>query len=247
MVDLLQAASQGSAFVAPTELTRAADQCLQKMIDAGWSDHLTKKFHWLLHFGDELRRHGKLVGCFAMERKHKAIRTFATAIQDTRDYELKVYREVLGQELYNLSHCESSQLGMGLQQPGKPTRRVHPLLKQVFQLGDRDMEHCLVSSVVRLGSGGSCSKGDVVLVKPAASGRPWDAGQVWLHVEVHGVCWTLVSMWQFLSLDPGTDSACWVEQEQPLFVQTNDILSAVMYTRARDGIRTLIPYPQRQK
>ena len=247
MVDLLQAASQGSAFVAPTELTRAADQCLQKMIDAGWSDHLTKKIHWLLHFGDELRRHGKLVGCFAMERKHKAIRTFATAIQDTRDYELKVYREVLGQELYNLSHCESSQLGMGLQQPGKPTRRVHPLLKQVFQLGDRDMEHCLVSSFVRLGSGGSCSKGDVVLVKPAASGRPWDAGQVWLHVEVHGVCWTLVSMWQFLSLDPGTDSACWVEQEQPLFVQTNDILSAVMYTRARDGIRTLIPYPQRQK
>ncbi|OLP78562.1 hypothetical protein AK812_SmicGene41256, partial [Symbiodinium microadriaticum] len=83
---------------------------------------------------------------------------------------------------------------------------------EVFQLGDRDMEHCLVSSVVRLGSGGSCSKGDVVLVKPAASGRPWDAGQVWLHVEVHGVCWTLVSMWQFLSLDPGTDSACWVEQ-----------------------------------
>ena len=79
---------------------------------------------------------------------------------------------------------------MGLQQPGKPTRRVHPLLKQVFQLGDRDMEHCLVSSFVRLGSGGSCSKGDVVLVKPAASGRPWDAGQVWLHVEVHGVCWT---------------------------------------------------------
>ena len=188
----------------------------------------------------------KLVGCFAVERKHKFIRTLASAVQDTRSYEEKIYREVLGQELFNLSQSDSLRLGLCLQHPGRPTRKMLPILKKIFQLDDGDIDHCVVASTARLASGGSCSKGDIVLVKPAASGRPWDAGQVWFHVQISGVFWTVASMWHLLSLDPATHSACWVEHEQPMLLHTDDILSAVIYSRARNGIRTLIPRPFRQ-
>ena len=245
MVDLLQAASQGH-HVQPDHLTEAANACLQKMLEAKWGSYMIKKFHWLLHFGDRLKHHKKLIGCFCVERKHKQIRRFATAISNSRSFETSVYREVLNQELRNFKQEENFQLGVGLVSPSKAPKKMKVILKKLLQVADEDLE-CWTANTARLLSGGSCSRGDVCLVKPAQSSQPWDACQIWHHIRIHGEHWTLGAMWQLQSVDKSSNSALWVEQDVPMFLHTADIFTAVLYSRAHDGVRTLIPYPWRQK
>ena len=246
MVDLLQAATQGHAVDAEM-LTAAADDALKKMLAANWGNAMIKKFHWLLHFGDQYKHHKKLIACFTMERKHKVVRQFANAIHNSRSFEASIYREVLGQELHNLSQQDNLQLGLGLVNPSKASRQLKSMLKTVFEISDADLDACLAARTVRLPSAGFCSKGDLCLVKSASSAQPWDAFQICCSFEIQACHWTLGSMWPLQSVDMGTHSALWKEEDKPILVRTADILATVLYCRTKLGVRTLIPYCLRPK
>ena len=57
------------------------------------------------------------------------VRQFANAIHNSRSFEASIYREVLGQELHNLSQQDNLQLGLGLVNPSKASRQLKSMLK----------------------------------------------------------------------------------------------------------------------
>ena len=65
-------------------------------------ENLTPKCHWLLHYIGELARHGILYSCFVHERKHKTIRRYATAVENTRTFEHTTLTDTTCHHMYSL-------------------------------------------------------------------------------------------------------------------------------------------------
>ena len=242
MVDLLQSASQGHAGVSPAQLREAADQCISSMFAAGWEKHITRKMHWLLHFGDHYEKHKKLPGTFCMERKHKAISRYATSIMNVRSYERSLYEEVVAHELFLLQEVQHFDMGMSLLNPRPASRKLLNVVKEALQLPGLDAGACLSAASMKLQNGGMASKGDVCFLVPTNPQLAWGCGEIWAHLSVQGKLWSVVSEWSLLQYNPESHSALWQEQEQPIFVEASDIIAAVVYSKARHGVRTLVPY-----
>lgn len=81
---------------------------------------------------------------------------------------------------------------------------------------------------------GLCSKNDVVLLH----GEDLQACQVYLHVEVNEICWSLLGCWKFLEKD---SSGCHL-----MFLQTSAIACTVPYMHFRGDIyKVIVPIDRR--
>ncbi|CAE6944933.1 unnamed protein product [Symbiodinium sp. CCMP2592] len=78
---------------------------------------------------------------------------------------------------------------------------------------------------------------------PADKGRdpPWDCAEVFCHVPVQGTLWSVVSLWSLQEYNKDKHCAVWTEMEQPVIIESKDILTAVVYLRDTNCVRTLIP------
>ena len=84
-------------------LDTAAENVLASFKLAKWGNFCIKKFHWMLHYGDELEAHEMLLPCWTMERKHKDITLLATRVQNLKNFEEGLLVEVLSQQLHHIS------------------------------------------------------------------------------------------------------------------------------------------------
>ena len=85
----------------------------------------------------------------------------------------------------------------------------------------------------------ACNARDVVLVK---QGETFQAGEVWLHADVHGEVFSIVSLWNCKHIDRDTQSADWWVRDNPTMIDTSDILTATINRRPQNGVvRTLLP------
>jgi hypothetical protein len=74
----------------------------------------------------------------------------------------------------------------------------------------------------------------------------WDIGEVWLHLEVKGVVYTLISICHLLSHDKELHVVYAQCQNSPALVLTSNILRCLTYSKQPDDkIRALIPLPYR--
>lgn len=242
MVELLQAACHGFSCVTPSMLRQAADECMASWFATGWGEHVTRKMHWLLHMGDHFEKHKRLPATFGMERKHKTITRYAGPIQNTRAFERSLYEEVIAHELWHFENLPEFPLGLALVNPKKKTpAKLRDLVLQSFPGVPK--EDLSVATNLRLPGGGVASKGDVCLLKSDnARAAPWDCAEVWCHVSVLGKLWSVVSLWTLQEYQKHTHSALWTEVEQPVIIDSNDILTAVYYLKDTNGVRTLIPF-----
>ncbi|CAE7031077.1 unnamed protein product [Symbiodinium sp. CCMP2592] len=241
MVELLQAACHGHGCVLPSMLREAADKCMSSWFETGWGEHVTRKMHWLLHMGDHYEKHKRLPATFSMERKHRTITRYAASIQNTSTFERSLYEEVLAHELWHLEKLPEFPVALALENPRqKPPTKLRDLVLQSFpQVSKDDLK---IATILRLPGGGLASKADVCLLQ-ADKGRdpPWDCAEVFCHVSVQGTLWSVVSLWSLQEYNKDKHCAVWTEMEQPVIIESKDILTPVVYLRDTNCVRTLIP------
>ena len=245
LMDLLCAIPLG--IIQPGMLRSAVDALLQACKDAGWTDRLIKKFHWILHFPDELEQWLMIPTCFSLERKHRLVKRFAQTVRNTVAYVKSIYKDVLSHELAKLRQPDIFKHGVFLVNSHKASKKTLSFICGFFDVHIQDGA-CSVSNVAHIEPDGFAEKGDVVLLRASAGDTsPWCAAEVWLHVEVSGQQpMSLVSMYTFVSHEERLHSATWRATVAPMFVYTHDLLCSTTYKKSLDGlVTTLIPLPFR--
>ena len=234
VLDLLICTMYGHP-INPLDLDHAVQKALQLGSDALWEDSFIRKFHWLLHYGDSIRDHGTLIACWAMERKHKRITSVANCYSNLVSYEKSLYVEVLGEELYRL---KAGQLPVpGLVHLGKAPQGLKTFVQDF--LADAQNKDIYTCSKLNLDRGGQAAQGDVVLVQSDA--LQWDCGEL---LKIFGVCKEAFCIIGFYTLVEHNIEHCYATWKGPqnLFVvPAAHVLSAVTWSKTRDGILTLIP------
>ena len=69
VVDFLISAPR--AHVEPSSLDNLVERFLELFVHAFGFGWMTPKFHWLLHFGEHLKKWHILLNCFVLERRHR--------------------------------------------------------------------------------------------------------------------------------------------------------------------------------
>ena len=84
LIELIQ--TMGRIAVQPDQLLECCESFLKHFCAAWGFVWMTTKFHWILHFRDQLIRSplGKLLSCFCLERKHRAAKRYAGEMAHTR-------------------------------------------------------------------------------------------------------------------------------------------------------------------
>ena len=167
VVDLLQAA-QKTVPVDPQDLLQAVERALAAVHAAGWQANVVKKFHWLLHFGDTLRRLGTLPACWVLERKHRLVTRYATPVQNTRNFERSGLEEAIAHDLAALRATGLFAGRCQLARPHPCSKRMRACLAEA--LGEACPAECSCSSEARLVSGQMCRVRDVVLLGNGQAG-----------------------------------------------------------------------------
>ena len=97
MLDIIQAIPL--CTIEPTSLRASVETFYQAIRGAGWAAKSHSKFHWLIHFPKHLEKHKMLPGCLVQERKHRLVKRFAADIQNTRQYENSLLKQVLAHDI----------------------------------------------------------------------------------------------------------------------------------------------------
>lgn len=221
----------------PAMLHTAAETCLQAWADAGLTEWMIKKFHWVLHLGPAMARFKKLPACFAMERKHRFVCKFANAICNTSVYEKSLLQELLAEELFHLAKPNVFTTSIHLLKGRVPGKALAQLIQQT--LGHTvDKADLLVSAKCKLKKT-ICTKDDIVLA------QPFQAMQILVFVSYASNIWALARLLQFKE-DQETCGACvWVQTESNCLVPAASILYPLVYTTNRNEVTTLVPWQLR--
>lgn len=243
VMDLMQAIPLG--IITPEALQSAIESFLAHCVDAKWENQMIKKFHWLLHMPSHLLRFKFIPTCFALERKHRLVKRFVHLARRTMALARSTYRDVLNHELAQLKEPNVFRVGCYLVEKHKPTKKVHGFLSEYFSHMAMDMPAVVhVCRQARIEPSGEATTGDIVLIKSEANSQPWDAGEVWMHVEFEGhPLLTIATMYSLRAYNSQLYAATWDVQDKPMFVYTADILCGLIHKRANDGLTmtTLIP------
>ena len=144
---------------------------------------------------------------------------------------------------YDLSLAGVFDTAVALQTPHKASFKLCDFVSKT--LVECSPEVCLTSASVSLQSTAKCCWRDVVLFKSHV-GKPFEAGEIWRHFSVRGQVVSLISVWEMQEYNAGMCVASWRSQENPMYIDTNDILCSLTFQRSSHGIvTTLIPYPYR--
>ena len=224
-------------------LKSAIETFLEKFVQAFGASKLTPKLHWLLHSVEELADHGTLFSCFVHERKHKMIKRYANPVLNTRArkdvgaFEVSVLSEVTSHHLHVLTDGASLSIKPGLVNPYKAKASTMSTLEELF--GSNMVDH--VASAARFNEFETCGVGDVVLVR-GIGGHAFVAAQVWVHVSVQGQARSILSCWTLKAFLEEHHAAEWLIAENPMVVNTEDIMSTVTWMNAGgNAARTLLP------
>ena len=184
VIELIVAAAR--VAVPPKQLLKAVEKFLHLFKDAWGCSFMTPKFHWLLHLWKPLQRHGFLLNCFCLERKHRLPKRYATEITNAQKLNsASLLMEVTCQHLSELQQPDAFQFSVGLVDSHPASSKVKKILPTMFglELDGDTAESIKVSTTCRFSPVGLCHKADLVLFKDE-SGAGFKVGKVKLHFEV---------------------------------------------------------------
>ena len=130
-VVLLLAEGQKSSLTTKQNLQAAVGKCFAAMVSAEWHKSMPPKFHWQWHLAEEHAQHGKCIACFATERKHKVLKKYSAARENTSNFELSCMKEILAEELSTLNEPGHFLLGPALIK-GHPCKETCRISQQDF-------------------------------------------------------------------------------------------------------------------
>ena len=238
MANLIDQIQDGNlaGLISRDTLLQATEHAIESF-KAAWPEiPLIKKWHWQLHVGDTHERFGRLVSCFANERKHKPIGQLAQALQNQKNFERNLLEQVLSQEICKLDQPDVFRDGVyliSLRPASKST------LQTLTKLIGEPIGKALVSWTASVNHT-LCHKGDVVLYQINGSIA---IAQVHLHLLIHGILTTLVNAWHIQEWMPKKQFAkCQVPHQILGFVPTADILVTVICHQSQGNAKVLLPY-----
>ena len=181
VVDLLQGLKSGKTKA--SELENGVIAHLRAFLYAYGTSRWIPKHHYSFHLGRLLNRHKGLIACFALERKHKDVKRYASCNTNTwASFDRSVLRDALVDQLEDLCTQTREPLKYGLVDPASP----HPSLKQALDAGD-DLE---ISLEVIYSPGCKCCAGDVVLLNCPEGAI---VAKVLFHAQEGNHAWSCVS------------------------------------------------------
>ena len=197
------------------------------------------KMHWLLHFSDVLRKHGLLLTCWALERKHKGPKAHGADIRNTRQYERSVLHEIICDHLCVLDDPDVFAFSrLGLIKPRKAPKRVADVVRNAFEIPDMpdiDCQHAIASHP---SESVYCSVDDAILFHE--DGEPVRAGQVRWNLAVVGEVIVVVAMWALESVDDG--AAVWRMSETLEMISGETVRDVLCWTMLEEGkAKSLLP------
>ena len=240
ILDMLQAVPLQK--VTPQDLRAVIHTFLQSCVAAEWKQYMHPKFHWLVHFPTHLEKFGMLPTCFVHERKHRVAKRYANHIQNTQGFEKSVLSELVCHDLAVLKTSGIFDSAVKLSTPHTASKKLREFMSQQLSVS-LQAEECLTCAVAHILPAGTCCKKDVVLIKSSKGTQPFEAAEVWFHVQCKGICVSLVSLWKLKSYDAAKGLAEWLKQDNPVMISTSSILAPVCFTVSHDtAVRTLIPF-----
>jgi len=233
--------------VEPAQLLAAVHKFLELFVHVWGSEWTTPKFHWLLHFPEFLAKmHGVfgdddwgwLPNCFALERKHKLGKRYATErTNTTRMKSGGLLGEVLCQHMSDLH--DAPRFKAGLVQGHKATKAVAHRIRSTLELSaDTTVEVCRSSWHSNISYS---SQGDFVLFRDHGTSI-LRAGKVQLHFEAGGIPASILELYENVSRH--NNYLIWkhVTHEPAEWIETDNILDCVVYSKLPDGnIACILP------
>ena len=159
VLDLLQDLKRQTVQASSLEYAILAH--LQSFLDAYGSAKFHPKHHYATHLGRMYAFHRLLVPCFALERKHKEVKRYATLTSNiTSRWERDILNDVLSMQFSELNQAGADPLQCGLSKPASPSDSMASTLRAAF--GNEGPVQ--VSRSAMYFPGAMCSIGDVCLL-----------------------------------------------------------------------------------
>ena len=237
LLDLLQTIPLGK--ITAKQVEASVDALFKALEVAGWVCFFHAKFHWLVHFAGHLSNLQCLPSCFTHERKHKTVKRFLQTVTNTATYEKSVLGEVVAQDLFDIRQEGVFASQFALQNKGAASKKFTTFLSQHMAF-----DICYTCATLLLHPTGKVSKTDFALYRD--SNDMLGCGEVWLHCEVDGKLWTLLSVWKLESYSSNTCSAIWAKTESTMLLDSQQILCPLTWQKhGHQKIVTLVQMPYR--
>jgi len=240
LVDLIIATPRTD--VRPEVLLGRVHRFLHLYVNCFGYDAMIPKFHWLLHLPECLVRFGVLLNCFALERKHRTAKRYATELTNTsRNPTASLLSEVMCHQLAMLDRPGAFAFDPGLVGGRKAPAKIKALIVKALH-ADEDACAGFVVQVAResrFNCYGTCVLNDVVLFKESETFR---AGRVEVHCDVEGIALSIVTPFSLVKHDAGKSYAVWQPSESAEIIETDRILDTVVHTVLPSGkVGTILP------
>ena len=204
-------------------------------------EHMTIKFHYLIHYPAFIRRWGQLPNCFALERKHKIPKRFGNEIRNTSGtWDASVSREVTNHHIAELTAADAHHFGAaaGLIGPHRMSKKLEVQVRAAVRAGEAVQFR--TAKVGRINEWERICRRDVVLYGPSGAE---EVGEVTLQfdyeVEGNHVAVCCVRQWRRIS-EHGryTD---WQRDVGACFWLLQDIRCCLTWSASGVTARTLRP------
>ena len=124
------------------------------------------------------------------------------------------------------------------------TKVLHPRNLQLFCHSTWLLIFAILVQLCCYTPTGKVSKTDFALYRD--SNDMLGCGEVWLHCEVDGKLWTLLSVWKLESYSSNTCSAIWAKTESTMLLDSQQILCPLTWQKhGHQKIVTLVQMPYR--
>ena len=225
--------------VSPAKLLGLVHRFLEAFTAAFGFEWLTPKCHWLLHLPETLKRLGKLLNCFDLERKHRVPKRYATDLQNTsKEASKSLLSEVVCHHLSSLN-TQNFDFSIGLVNGRPAPKKSRRLILKALGLEDDGMP-IHTSADARFSALAMCRRGDVVLLQDGSGLR---AARIQLHCDIADECVSMAQAFKLHRRVPGSALAVWEVGDDPYGCwETNAIVAAVEFCMYPDGkVGTILP------
>ena len=96
---------------------------------------MTPKFHWMLHFGDHLRKLGFLANCFCLERRHRIAKRYANDLKNiSRATSDSLLMEVACHHVSSLEDDGSCNFAIGLRNKKVASKKIKQHINIILEV-----------------------------------------------------------------------------------------------------------------
>ena len=239
IIELIQ--TMGKMAVQPDQLLECCESFLKHFTAVWGFEWMTTKFHWILHFGDQLRTSplGKLLSCFCLERKHRSAKRYAGEMANTtRRTGISLLKEVVCHHLGQLEAPDAFDFEVGLVKGMRPSKKIKKLLTAELHLDSEEADAIEYSIDARFSPLGTCHKGDLVLYFDIG-GSELRAGIVQLHCQLHGMTITMITALKLHKLGDQNTMSLWTQLDTSC-IETEQIVDTAVF---KDGNRLAVLIP----